>query len=139
MSEVVILIVFALIFAILGFLTRNAGKRTQKLQTAKAKIDRLSHSDGDIIYYVSFYNHGKLEQGKSIVYPGSGERLQVGAVVDVEYYFTKAGWPRVIIQDPNLIPRERTAGGLPKVLNVLSAGFFIAAVLFLLKNLLFLG
>lgn len=136
MKEAVTLIVFALIFAVLAFLTRNAGSRNKNLETATAKIDRLTHSDGDIIYYVSFYREGQLLQGKSIIYPGSGKRLQEGSTVNVEYYFTKAGWPRVIIQDPDLKPRGKTATKLPIVLGIISLGFFVVAILFFLKNLL---
>lgn len=73
---------------------------------------------------------------KSIIYPGSGKRLQEGSTVNVEYYFTKAGWPRVIIQDSDLKPREKSLKGLPKVLGVISLVFFVVAILFLLKHLL---
>lgn len=135
MKEAITLIVFALIFAFLAFMTRNAGIRTQELETATAKIDRLTQHDRDIVYYVSFYREGQLLQGKSIVYPGVGKRLQEGSIVNIEYYFTKAGWPRVIIQDPELEPREKTATKLPKVLGVISLGFFVVAILFFLKNL----
>jgi len=137
MKEVITLIVFAAIFGVLAFLTRNAGSRTQNLETATATIDRLTHSDGDIIYYVSFYREGQVVQGKSIIYPGSGKRLQEGTTVDIEYYFTKAGWPRVIIQDPELNPRENTAKKLPKILGVISLGFLAVAIFFLLKSFLY--
>ena len=136
MKELSTLTIFALFFSALAFLTRNSGSRTQNLETAIAKIDRLTHSDGDIIYYVSFYREGQLLQGKSIIYPGSGKRLQEGATVNVQYYFTKAGWPRVIIQDPDLKPREKSLKKLPKVLGVISLAFFVVVILFLLKNLL---
>lgn len=136
MKEVITLIVFAAIFGVLAFLTRNAGNRTQNLEVATATIDRLTHSDGDIIYYVSFCREGQALQGKSIIYPGSCKRLQEGASVDIEYYFTKAGWPRVIIQDPELNPRENTVKKLPKVLTIISLGFLMVAVFFLLKYLL---
>ena len=136
MKGVFVLTAFALIFAILAFSTRNAGSRTQNLETATAKIDRLTHSDGDVVYYVSFYMDGQLVQGKSVIYPGSGKRLQEGMCVDVKYYFTKAGWPRVIIQDPDLVPRENSLKLLPKVLGVISAVFFLVAFLLFLKNLL---
>lgn len=136
MKEVSILIIFALLFAVLAFLTRSAGSRTQNLETATAQIDRVTHSDGDIIYYVSFYKEGQLLRGKSIIYPGSGKRLQEGATVNVAYYFTKADWPRVIIQDPDLKPRENSLKKLPKALGIISIAFLVVAFLFFVKNLL---
>ena len=99
----------------------------------QAVLNVLLHN---IICYVSFYREGQALQGKSIIYPGSGKRLQEGATVNIAYYFTKAGWPRVIIQDPELNPRENTAKKLPKFLGIISLGFFVVAILFLLKNLL---
>lgn len=137
MKEAITLFVFAAIFGALAFLTRNAGSRTQNLETATATIDRLTHSDGDIIYYVSFCREGQVLQGKSIIYPGSGKRLQEGTTVDIEYYFTKAGWPRVIIQDPELNPRENTTKKLPKILGAISLVFLAVATFFLLKSFLY--
>lgn len=136
MKEVIILIVFALIFAVLAFLTRNAGKRNQQLKSASGVIERISHVDGEINYYVTFQENGQTRSGKSITYPPSTKRLRVGDKVEINYYETKAGWPRVIILDDDLKPCENSLKLLPKALRWISVGFFVVALIFLIKNFL---
>jgi len=129
MQEVITLFIFALIFAVLAFLTRNAGKQNRHLKYAIATIERISHVDAEINYYVSFLENGKILHGKTISYPPSTKRLHVGERVEISYYNTKAGWPRAIIQDNELIPCENSLKVLPKVLLGISVGFVVAVIL----------
>ena len=134
MKEVITLAIFALIFAALAFLCRNAGNRNQDMKYANGIIERISHVDGEINYYVTFKENGKMLTGKSITYPPSTKRLSVGDAVEINYYETKARWPRVIILDEDLKPCENSRKFLPKVFKWISPGFFVVAVLFLVKE-----
>lgn len=136
MKEVITLTIFALIFAALAFLCRNAGNRNQDMKYASGIIERISHVDGEINYYVTFKESGKTLTGKSITYPPSTKRLSVGDVVEINYYETKSRWPRVIILDEDLKPCENSLKLVPKVFKWISLGFFVVAVLFFFKSLL---
>lgn len=136
MKEVITLAIFALIFAALAFLSRNAGSRNQDMKYASGVIERISHVDGEINYYVTFKENGKTLTGKSITYPPSTKRLSVGDAVEINYYETKASWPRVIILDEDLKPCENSLKFLPKVFMWISLGFFAVAVLYLVKSFL---
>lgn len=134
MKEVIVLAVFATIFAMLASIFRNAGKRKQQLRSASGIIDSISHNDGEIKYYVLFNAEGKSFKGKSITYPPSTKRLCVGDEVKIHYYETKAGWPRVIIMDEDMKPCESSLKLLPKIFKWLSIGFFVVALIFLIKT-----
>lgn len=135
MKEVIILVVFAAIFAALASICRNSGEQKQQLRSANGIIDSISHYDGTIIYYVSFREEGKTFRGKSIPYPSSTKRLCVGDEVKINYYETKAGWPRVIIIDEDMEPCENSLKLLSKVFKWISVGFFVVALIFLIKTI----
>lgn len=136
MKEFITLAIFALIFAALAFLCKDAGNRKQDLKYASGIIERISHVDGEINYYVTFIENGKTLIGESIIYPPSTKRLSVGDIVEINYYETKARWPRVIILDDDLKPCENSLKLLPKVFKWISLGFFVVAVMFFVKSLL---
>lgn len=134
MNEFNVLARFALIFASLSFLFKDAGTRKQDLKYATGIIERISHVDGEIHYYITFVENGKTLIGKSITYPPSTKRLRVGDIVEINYFETKARWPCVIILDDDLKPCENSLKLLPKVFKWISLGFFVLAVIFFFKS-----
>lgn len=134
MQEVRTLIILSILFSIFSFLTRNYGREKTGLQKAEATINRISDHDSRIIYYVSFQEGGKIVNGKSITYRASGKCYDEGDKVLIGYYYTKAGWPRVVIQDDCLISSRDTAKKLSRILLYVSLGFAIVAVLLLVKQ-----
>lgn len=136
MKESIILLAIAVLFILLSSFTRRAGVRKQTLETAVALINRISHVDSEINYYVSFVVDGKTVSGKSVTYPPSTKRLRVGDRVTIAYYYTKAGWPRVIIQDEEMKPCEDSLKMLPKILLWIGFAFFAVAAFCVVNTLI---
>lgn len=133
MYEVIVLAVFGLLSAILAFLLRNFGKMKQKTKSAEGIVNHVVHTQGVIYYAVAFSAGGESIIGESIPYSSRSKRLRTGDRIGINYYCTNAGKPRVIILDPELEACAKSAHLIPRALRWVSAGFFLAAAIMLIR------
>lgn len=134
MRDVIVLIVFGSIFALIAFLTRNAGKKPPDLKTAEAVIDQVADVDRTVTYYVSLFVDGKIVRGESVPYSYFAKHRSVGDRVTVEYYLTKPGWPRVYIVDDRLKTCEEASKNTPIIVAGIALAFYISALILYLKT-----
>lgn len=130
MKEFIISSFFTIIFAILSWATKDAGKNKKELKEAIGVINNLSDHDGRVNYYVTIEEDGKQIKGKSISYPSSGKSYEIGDKVPITYYNTKNQWVRVIIQDTELKPSNESLRFVPIVFTCVAIIFFIVTAIY---------
>lgn len=136
MGDAIIGIVFSGILALLGFIVRKDVKERHEMKVASGVIEKVTESEGFINYHITFTAEGRTMTGKSSAYSISTKQLHKGDFVSINYYMTKAGWPRVIILDDEMESCAESGKGAAKIFWGLSAAFFLAAIIMLIQSLL---
>lgn len=128
MKAFIVLFVISIIFAFLTFLLWRFRNKKYQTKTATALVERITHSEGFINYYVKFDVDGETIEGRSIAYRPTIKTYTKGDYVPIEYYFTKNDWVRVIILDDELYPINNSFESVEKVLMWISIGFLIISI-----------
>ena len=90
---------------------KNDNLKMKNYKRTSATIERVILSEaGNVYYYVSFLYNGNKLTAHSNHYTSnpkslkSRDDLNIGDEVEIGYFFTKGGTPRVVIFDERLIP-----------------------------------
>lgn len=106
-----VVIIFLLIAAAVIWWLSRLLKPTEKVTyPGTGVIKSTIYTDtGNAWYYVDFTaEDGTTYTGQSITYSSDTKTLGDGTTVPIRYYFTKAGRARVIIEDPTIVPCDKS-------------------------------
>lgn len=135
MGDVIAGAVITVIVALMGCLMGRKYTIRQEIHSAEGIVDRFAHVDGGVYYYVTFFAEGKRMTAESIPYSySSAKALHSGDTVSINYYFTKAGKPCVIIQDDGLKSCEEAGRGMSKVMWGLAALLFMVTIIMFIRS-----
>lgn len=137
MGGIILLLVLAIVLWIVGNSMTKPDSNKKETYPATGTIQKVIYTDsGNAYYYVVFNANGKTHTGQSITYSSKTKTLNDGDVVKIQYYFTKSGRARVIIDDNRLIPCEASLGSYGKAFKIISFVMFVVAVLLLVIKLI---
>lgn len=137
MGGFILLLVLAIVLWIAGNSMTKPNSNEKDTYPATGTIQKVIYTDsGNAYYYVVFNANGTTYTGQSITYSSKTKTLNDGDVVQIQYYFTKSGRARVIIDDNRLIPCEASLGSYGKVFKIASVVLLVVAILVLVLKLI---
>ena len=137
MGGFILLLVLAIVLWVVGNSMTKPDSNKKETSSAVGTIQKVIYTDsGNAYYYVAFNANGTAYTGQSITYSYKTKTLNDGDTVQIQYYFTKSGRARVIIDDNRLIPCEASFESYGKVFKSLSIVLFGVAVVVLVTKMI---